>query len=82
MPRLRYSSKFKEDLKQIVRYGAEDYPIAARKWRAAISRSTYLASYVNFPASERIHRDLAGNPGSRYAFAFIRSRSATCNADR
>lgn len=36
MPRLRYSAESKEDLKQIVRFIAEDKPVAARKWVATI----------------------------------------------
>ena len=36
MPRLRFSEKSKNDLKQIARFIAKDKPVAARQWVAKI----------------------------------------------
>ncbi|WP_442506734.1 type II toxin-antitoxin system RelE/ParE family toxin [Novipirellula sp. SH528] len=44
MPRLRYSSQSKDDLKQIARFIAKDKPDAARQWVSKIREKCQLAS--------------------------------------
>ena len=44
MPRLRYSAQSKDDLKQIVRFIANDKPDAARKWVSKLREKCRLAS--------------------------------------
>ena len=44
MPRLRYSTESKEDLKQIARFIARDKPIAARQWVKKLREKCRLAA--------------------------------------
>ena len=69
MPRLRFSSDARDDLKEIARYIARDKPIAARRWVARIKDKCHLLA--NNPEIGDPCEDLGENVRCSYVGNYV-----------